>query len=352
MLELSNEQQQRKLIKDFYKLRDKLINETNEEEKLNVVNDIIYISQILNRYFLIYDDEFGYKELELEFRDLFKKSNKIDKENLKNSSLILKENYDIYNKILLSLRSNLKQVNLKTKKLENNINKLTYKQFYDTLFDLIDDEYKNHIMLQLKQKRVHISEIICPKKSISRDGSSIKIETLNKTYNIVETNIKYSGITMLLIVHEALHSYVEMKYNFNSVFNIYREVIPIFGEFKMMDKMLNNNSFISDVIINWKELFENLKHCSKRSLNYILQNPSDRYYYIIGQLIAFYFFDIYKSDPEYCDNIVQYFCTNMNKLEPLELLKKIDLEIEELISGEIANNMVKKYKLDCLKLKS
>lgn len=172
MLEISYEQQQRKLLKDFCKLKEQLYVETDEEKRECIVNDIIYISQILNRYFLIYDDEFGYDILEHSNKNLFEKSNVIDKQKLRDSVYILKENYDIYNKILLSLRSVLKSLNIKTKSLNNKITELSYKDFYDMLFDITEKEFRGYLIKQVKGKSVYINNVICPKKMLFRDGSS------------------------------------------------------------------------------------------------------------------------------------------------------------------------------------
>jgi oligoendopeptidase F len=67
------------------------------------------------------------------------------------------------------------------------------------------------------------------------------------------------------------------------------------------------------------------------------------YTYITGQLLSFYFYEMHKKEPDKCEYYIDYFCSNLDSYGPYDLLRKLNVDVEQLSSGETMKRMIKEY---------
>jgi len=342
MLEIKEIELRKKLLKDYYKLKTKFINTKDKKTKLEILHDICSITEYLESNLIVYDDEYGYDYFYHQHFKMFKKI--IENENREIEKIVetLCKNYDVYNEIYIANKNIIKK-HERIKLDLSNSTEITSKTFYDLLFNIPFKELKAHLSFQLKNKSVFISndKFLYGTKDVF--GLHYSIQFLNKDYHWIETYNKYSYLTIISLIHELTHSYIENTYNCPTTLNVYREVAPYFYEYKTMDYFYKNNIGSLDILTNLNTILNAIKISTAG--NFRLKSNEDYTYfmYLIGPLVAYYFYELCQTDEEKCNYCFDYFHQNIDKYEPLELLKKTNIELETFTSGEIAKRMVKQY---------
>lgn len=342
MLELNYETYRKKLLKDLYKLKEQLKTEESFENKLKIMDGIASINLILEEYLLICDKNYNYQDIIKNNSNTFIELKKLEYDNVKNNMKTLKRksrlNTYIYNSTKKEFK-NLRHINNEIKIFATHISR---KQFYDILFNLPFGDFNEFLTKHIKGKKLYTLTLMDYDNNLL-DGVSYSMPSLNYDYSVIETYDEYSYLSMFPIIHEISHSYVERKYNINTCFNIFREVISFFNEFRLMDYLEKNYMVNNDIIINYFEILKNMESNLKNRFKFKRFDDYNKFMYIIGPLVSFSFFEIYKKDPEKCNFYTNYFCTNINNYEPYELLEKSNINVEELSSGDVMKRIIKSY---------
>ncbi len=342
MLEINYNDFRKRLLKDLYKLKEQIAIEESEEQKIKIMDSILSINAILNEYLLIADRNYNYNDIIKRNSSSLIKLKTSEYNTIRNNINELKKNNNINKKIYNSSKIQIKHFE-KSKTLKSlSATHISRKNFYDILFNIPFGNFSDYLDTQLKSKKIYVINLIDIDNSLL-DGASFSLPALNYDYNIIETYDEFSYLSIFPIIHEITHSYVERKYNTTTAFNVFREVIPFFHEFKMMDHLNINNMGHTDITINYHEILCSLK--ANLNNRFKLRRYQDyyNYTYVIGQLLSFHFFEMYKRDPEKCEYYTNYFCNNLDNYAPYDLLQKSNVDIEQLSSGETMKRMIKEY---------
>ena len=353
MYKITEEKYKQQLLKDYYKLRQMLEKETNHEKKLVIVQDIITISCILDDYFFIPQKNYKYIDFSIKSSDLISELTKIIDIQTKNTKKAFESEFSTHKDIVI----NSKNIFNKTK-CSNYIGSIEptevkKKEYYDCLFSIPDKELSNHLFKQFQNKNVITFNFGFGKNSnYEQDGICYDIESLNKYYHIIEVNKNFTYFSMFTIIHESTHAFVGITYGIDTFFNIYKEVMPFLNELRFMDYLNTNNIGYSDSLINYNNYIRFLKRCFSKSNDVLKRKNMEVYSYIMGPLLAFYFYELEKQDPELFKRKLEFFYSRISEYEPIKLMKKTNIDIEELSSGEVAKRLIKKYNNLCEKFES
>jgi len=347
VLDLNEEQVKRQLLKDYYKLKEILKIETDKEKMIILINDIRAINTLLEHHLLIDDYEYGYNKLQREYTQDFKRAYFWDKVYYQDYIFSMTREYDVFKEIYHASKKKIKNIKLNNN-VSQNINKeIPISEYYDALFNVPFGDFKEYIISQVKGKKMCIINNHFIDNNAIINGTCINLQSLNKTYHLVINISKYSYLSMIASIHELAHTYIENKYNISTPFSIYREVIPYFNEFKTMDYFKSLNIGRIDTLENWRGILQNLVICLNSSFKKIIKNPDDRFFYVIGVQLGYYFYEIYKQDKEKCEKLVNYFLSHINYYDPIRLLRIMNINVEEFTDGKVIKRMIKNYIGEC-----
>jgi len=332
----------KQLLNDYYILKQKFECIEDEKTKLSILHDITYINNILENILLIDDKEYGYDVLYNENIHYLRKLKLEDVIEINAELIKINSNKKVYKEIFRQTKRSI--INQKIDyTLENiPIQEISKEDFYNTLYNIPLGEFSDFLKTEIEKGSLYLDISEYYKTSSIVDGECLGINHLNKNYYVVSSCYKYYYLTMFTIIHEISHSYIDKKTNNFLVNNVFREVFPIFNEFKSMDYLYQNCIGIIDVISNHKESLYKLKLVLTNN-NIDLCSRFNQYTYLLGPLIAYMFYEKDKIDPEKCTYNMNYFYNNVEAYEKIKLLKKSDIDIEELTSGEVVKRMIKQY---------
>lgn len=342
MLEINYNDFRKQLLKDLYKLKEQIAIEESEENKMKIMDSILSINDILNEYLLINDRNYNYNDIIKRNSNSLIKLKEYEYHTIKNNINEIRKSYNINKNIYNSSKIQISHFKNSETLKSLTATHIPRKIFYDILFNIPFGNFSDYLDMQLKSKKLYVINLIDIDNSLL-DGASFSLPALNYDYNIIETYDEFSYLSMFPIIHEITHSYIERKYNTNTGFNVFREVIPFFHEFKMMDYLHSYNMGLADILTNYYEILCNMK--SNLNNKFKLRKYQDyyNYTYVLGQLLSFYFYEMYKKDPDKCEYYIDYFCSNLDNYDPYDLLRKSNVDIEQLSSGETMKRMIKEY---------
>jgi len=351
MLETNSDQLKRELLKDFYRLTKMIEKETYETKLLDIVTSIQFIDEMLNNYCMVYSDQYDFNKMYIKYNKYFKREIHNELLEVKHRINQLKNNIDIYKTIHNTSREVIKNFKIFKDSVNITPTNLTKEEFYSILFSLPYDQFTDHIKKQFTSKKVYI-DVADDYDEIFSNGMEYSLKPLKKHYHVVESKNKYSYLSIFSAIHELSHSYVKNTYNTDTTFNIFGEVVPYLNEFKTIDYLINNDKGINDSIINFQGIIINLKKCYNHKFKLSNYKTYNLQQYNIGELVAFNFYEMYKSDENAYKYYLDYFCKNIDIIEPIELLKKSNISLDSLTSGDTSKRLIKKYIEDYTKIKS
>lgn len=353
MYKITEEKYKQLLLKDYYKLRQMLKRESEHKKKLEIMQDIISISCILDDYFFLPQKSYNHIDFSIKSSNLISEVSKNNDILIKNTKRTFENEYSTHKDIIINSKDQFNKI-----KCSNRIGSIepiaiSEKEYYDCLLSIPDKSLSSHLFRQLQNKNIITFNFGFGKNSnYEQAGICYDISSLNKYYHIIEVNKNFTYFSMFTVIHEITHSFVGNMYGIDTFFNIYKEVMPFLNELRFMDYLNLNNVGYSDSLINFNNYIKFLKQCFSKSNSVLKGKNTDIYSYIIGPLLAFYFYELEKQDPELFNKKLDFFYYRISENEPIKLIKKMNIDIEELSSGEVAKRLIKKYNNLCEKFES
>lgn len=353
MYKITEEKYKQQLLKDYYKLMQMLEHEKKHNRKLEIVQDIISISCILDDYFFVKEKSYNYVDFRRKADDLISEVSEVNNIQVEKTIKTFEAEYSVHKNIIINSKELFNKIRCSNHIASIEPTEINKKEYYECLLSIPDKELVNHMFRQFQNKNIITFNFGFGENSnYEQDGVCYDIVSLNKYYHLIEVNKCFTYFSMFAIIHETSHSFVGNKYGVETFFHIYKEIMPFLNELKFMDYLNINDIGHDDSLINFNNYIKFLKRAFTKSSDVLNSKDVDVYSYIIGPLLAFYFYELEKNDPELFKKKLDFFYSKINQYEPIKLIKKINIDIEELTSGEVARRLIKKYTNSRKKFKS
>ena len=317
-------------------------------EEFLIYPDVEKLTDIINIHYILKNQ--GYFKLKgKKYKQIFKNENYTDiiynynnQSSIENKKIIkeIKNNYQIIHEIYKSSEQILKDY-FENKALIHLIDEINDYQFINAFryIDVGDIDTNNFIQKEINSSNFYFTRF---KKDKGSDGCCYLNISNDENLYLINENLSKTYYTLIVIIHEFSHGYLFRKYGIEST-SLFSEVNSYYNEFKYMKKLTESEIGLGDVIYNYYTYFAILSNILKKKINILNTNYIDNFIYVFGILVSFEFFEMYEIDKDKANFYIDYIFRNIKNYGIIEILKKTNISIEKLKSGETVKKLIKKY---------